>query len=73
LRPDFVRLYPALVIKGTPLEELFKANKYAPLSLEDAVLLCRNALLRFEQAGIQVIRIGLQPTEELDNPGTILV
>ena len=72
LRPDVVRLYPALVIKGTPLEGLFRSNQYVPLSIEEAVSLCRDALLRFEQAGIGVIRIGLQATEELDNPGTIL-
>ena len=72
LKPDFVRLYPALVIKGTPLESLYTAGRYAPLSLDTAIRLCRDALLRFEDAGIDVIRIGLQPTEELERPGTIL-
>jgi len=72
LRPHFVRIYPLLVLKGTPLEELYKNGGYTPLSLDAAVLLCRNALLRFEQAGIEVIRIGLQPTRELEKPGTIL-
>lgn len=72
LKPDFVRIYPLLVIKGTPLEKLYKNGGYTPLSLDDAVLLCRNAFIRFEQAGIDVIRIGLQPTRELEKPGTIL-
>jgi len=72
LKPDFVRLYPALVIKGTPLEERYKTGRYSPLSLDDAVILCRDALLRFEEAGIEVIRIGLQPTDELEKPGTII-
>ena len=43
-----------------------------PLSLDDAVTLCREALERFELAGIDVIRIGLQPTEELEKTGTII-
>jgi histone acetyltransferase (RNA polymerase elongator complex component) len=72
LKPDFVRLYPSLVIKDTPLEELYHTGRYAPLSFDEAVSLCRDALARFEQAGIEVIRIGLQPTEELQKPGTIV-
>ncbi len=72
LKPDFVRLYPALVIKGTPLERLYRAGKYVPLSLDQAVSMCRDAYTKFEQAGISVVRMGLQPTEELERPGTIL-
>jgi len=72
LKPDFVRIYPSLVIKDTPLEDLYASGRYMPLSLDDAVALCREALERFELAGIDVIRIGLQPTEELEKPGTII-
>lgn len=72
LRPDFVRLYPLLVIKGTLLENQYKAGEYTPLSLDEAIAYSRDALERFEKAGIEVIRIGLQPTEELEEPGTIL-
>ncbi len=72
LKPDFVRIYPALVIKETPLAELYRTGKYAPLSLDDAVLLCHKAVVRFEQAGIEVIRVGLQPTAELERPGTVI-
>jgi histone acetyltransferase (RNA polymerase elongator complex component) len=72
LNPDFVRIYPALVIKDTPLEGMYTSGRYTPLTLDDAVLLCREALERFELAGIDVIRIGLQPTEELERPGTII-
>jgi histone acetyltransferase (RNA polymerase elongator complex component) len=72
LKPDFVRIYPALVIKDTPLEDLYASARYLPLSLDDAVSLCREALEKFELAGIDVIRIGLQPTEELEKTGTII-
>jgi len=72
LRPDFVRIYPALVLRHTPFEYLYTSGRYIPLSLDDAVVLCRDALERFELAGIDVIRIGLQPTEELERPGTII-
>ena len=72
LQPDGVRLYPAVVISHTPLETLYRAGRYAPLSLDDAVALCRDAVVRFEQAGIAVIRIGLQTTEALSASGTII-
>ena len=72
MRPDFVRIYPALVIKETPLEALYRSGRYSPLSLDEAVQWCKSAFLLFERAGIAVIRMGLQPTEELQKPGTIL-
>lgn len=72
LKPDFVRLYPLLVLKDTPLEALYRSGEYHPLSLDNAVMLCSRALLQFEEAGIAVIRIGLQPTEDLEKPGAIL-
>ncbi len=72
LKPDFVRLYPALVIRGTPLEQLFNEGRYTPLTLGEAVSRCREAYQEFGKAGIAVIRIGLQPTEELLKPGMIL-
>jgi len=72
MRPAFVRIYPALVIKDTPLETLYRTGQFTPLSLDEAVQWCRNAFLQFERANIAVIRMGLQPTEELQKPGTIL-
>jgi histone acetyltransferase (RNA polymerase elongator complex component) len=72
IEPDFVRLYPLLVIKGTPLENLHRNGFYRPLTLDEAVALCYEAMRKLEHAGIDVIRIGLQSTEELERPGTIL-
>jgi len=72
LKPDSVRIYPVLVIKDTPLEELYKSGRFKPLTLEAAVTMCQEAVVRFEQHGIEVIRMGLQSTRELEKPGTIL-
>jgi histone acetyltransferase (RNA polymerase elongator complex component) len=72
LRPDSIRIYPALVIRGTPLERMYREGRYVPLTLEAAVTVCAEALTRFREAGITVIRVGLQPTEELERPGTIV-
>ena len=72
LKPHFVRLYPTLVIEGTVLERWFLRGRYHPLSLEEAITLTKGALQRFRQAQIPVIRIGLQPTPSLEEPGTIV-
>jgi histone acetyltransferase (RNA polymerase elongator complex component) len=65
LQPHFVRLYPTIVIRGTRLEQWFRAGDYQPLTLEEAVAISKEALKRFRAAGIPVIRIGLQPTPTL--------
>lgn len=72
LAPDMVRIYPTLVIAGTPLELLFEQNKYLPLSLSKALTTCKEMFLQFQQHDITVIRMGLHPGEELLSPGTII-
>lgn len=65
LKPDIARIYPALVITNTYMERMYLAGQYKPLSLEEAVEVCKNLLLLFETNGVEVIRIGLQPTENI--------
>ena len=36
-RPDFLKIYPTLVLEGTALHEMWSHGRYTPLSLEDAV------------------------------------
>ena len=36
-KPDMLKLYPTLVVKGTSLYRLWKAGKYDPMDTEDAV------------------------------------
>lgn len=72
LLPAFVRIYPTVVVAGTRLAELWRSGVYTPLGLDEAVSLSAAMLRRCLAAGVPVIRIGLQPTEELERPGTIL-
>ncbi|MEM7825806.1 MAG: tRNA uridine(34) 5-carboxymethylaminomethyl modification radical SAM/GNAT enzyme Elp3 [Candidatus Aenigmatarchaeota archaeon] len=43
-RPDSLKIYPTLVIKGTKLYEIWKKNEYKPLEEEEAVELIAKAL-----------------------------
>lgn len=72
LNPDMVRIYPTLVIADTPLERLFYEHKYTPLGITEAVNTCKDMFLVFQQHDINVIRMGLQPGEELQRPGTVI-
>ncbi|WP_026840707.1 elongator complex protein 3 [Citrifermentans bremense] len=72
LSPSFLRIYPTLVISGTELSRMYTAGSYSPLSLEDAVNLCKEMLVAATRAGVPVIRMGLQPTAELEAPGVVL-
>lgn len=65
LKPDFVRIYPALVIKGTKLEEEFLQSEFIPFDLDQMVDLVASAYQLLSQAGIKVIRMGLQGSENL--------
>lgn len=65
LGPDAVRIYPTVIVRGTALEQLWRAGRYKEHTVEDAVRVCARILPMFEDAGIPVIRLGLNPTEEL--------
>lgn len=62
---DNTRIYPALVIKDTLMHKWFKEGKYKPLSMDEAILWTSRILLFFEQNNINIIRVGLHPSEGL--------
>ncbi|MEI8355907.1 MAG: radical SAM protein [Deltaproteobacteria bacterium] len=72
MRPDFLRIYPTIVIAGTPLENLYNSGSFRPMTLAGAVDLCKVMLHRALRSGVPVIRIGVQPTAELQYPGVII-
>ena len=72
LKPDIARIYPLLVIKGTPLAKSYEAGEFEPLSLEEAVEQAAYMYKKLSEAGIKIIRVGLQPDDELCAEGNIL-
>ncbi len=66
LQPDFVRIYPTVVVKDTPLEKMYLTGLYKPWSLAEMTDICRKLISLFNAKGIPVIRVGLQPTESLE-------
>lgn len=72
MKPEIVRIYPALVIRDTEMEKDFKEGNYIPYTLDQAVRISANMLEAYEKKGIKVIRIGLQPTDEINVGGDVL-
>lgn len=68
LKPKIVRIYPVLVIKDTELEREYKEGEYTPLTVGQAVERCKEIVDLFNRKKINVIRIGLQNTEEITDP-----
>jgi histone acetyltransferase (RNA polymerase elongator complex component) len=61
LRPQAVRIYPCLVLDGTPLAGMLRAGTYRPWTLARTVWAVGAALVRLWAAAVPVIRIGLAP------------
>jgi len=71
LRPAGVRVYPTVIVRGTALCELWENGGYREHTVEDAVRVCARILPLFAAAGIPVIRLGLNPTEELSGGAAV--
>ena len=65
LAPDGVRIYPTVIVKNTPLEDMWRSGTYREHTVADAVAVCADILPLFEAAHIPVIRLGLNPTDAL--------
>lgn len=67
MRPDFIRIYPAVVVKGSKLADLYAEGRYHPLSLEQAIATTCKVKQIFDHYDIPTVRMGLQPSTALEN------
>ncbi|MEA3422823.1 MAG: radical SAM protein [Bacillota bacterium] len=72
LKPDSVRIYPTLVFKYTELCKMYENDQYKALSLEDAIEHTSDLLQLFYSNNVNVIRVGIQPTDELLNGSDVI-
>lgn len=71
LCPDFLRIYPTVVLGSTRLADLWHLGDYKPLDLEDAVDICADFDLICRQHAVPVIRYGLQANDDLDGDAVL--
>jgi histone acetyltransferase (RNA polymerase elongator complex component) len=72
LEPDFVRIYPTVVLKNSLLARWYENGTYRPWSLERTVDHVKTLYLFFKERNIPVIRMGLQAAEDLDSGAAVL-
>lgn len=65
-RPDCIRIYPLVVLRGSRLAEKWRSGLFQPLSLKKAVLFCAYMKKHFDAHNLPIIRMGLQASSELE-------
>ena len=63
LNPHYIRIYPLVVLKETPLQEMYEEGLFNPISFQDAVERALFIYLNSLQHGIKVVKIGLTDNE----------
>ncbi len=71
LKPDGVRIYPTVIIKDTELYDMWRDGSYREHTVEEAVEWCSEVCRAFAKSGIPVIRLGLNPTDELSGGAAV--
>ena len=71
LSPDGLRIYPTVIVRDTELYELWRRGLYREHTVDEAVDWCADLLPMVDKAGIPVIRLGLNPTDELSGGAAV--
>ncbi len=65
IRPDFIRIYPTVILEGSQLADMFRNDTYSPLGTKEAVEIAKEMVRLFDLEKIPVIRIGLKSTDNI--------
>ncbi len=60
--PQYLRLYPTIVIRNTALHRLYARGGYTPLSMNDAIIQCADYQALASAYDISVIKLGIPST-----------
>ncbi len=72
LKPDFMRIYPLIVLEGSLLTRWYRKGDYIPMELAESVSLVKELYKVFTEHEIPVIRMGLQASDLLQDPESML-
>ncbi len=63
LNPHYIRIYPLVVLKETPLQRQYEEHLFVPIPFEEAIQRTLFIYLNALQHGIKVVKIGLTDNE----------
>lgn len=72
MKPEVVRIYPTLTIKDTAMEYMYNEGSYIPYSLDECVDIAKECYKLYINAGIKIIRVGLQATDNITDGKDII-
>ncbi|MBU0969498.1 MAG: radical SAM protein [Proteobacteria bacterium] len=72
LAPDVARIYPLMVLEGSPLARWYQEGSYSPLELDPCVYLVKEMVKILTFANVTVIRMGLQASEMMEDRSLVL-
>jgi histone acetyltransferase (RNA polymerase elongator complex component) len=59
LSPDYIRIYPLVVLKDTPLHRMYERGAFVPMPFEDSVDRAAHIYINALNHGIKTVKIGL--------------
>ena len=71
IKPELARIYPTVIIDDTELLEMYRRGEYNALSLEDAIDISKEMYLILDEAGINIMRVGLKSTDIINENGAV--
>lgn len=69
--PSIARLYPTIVLNDTELLNMYRRGEYKPMTTEEAVAITKEMYKILDDAGINIIRVGLKSTDLITEGGEI--
>lgn len=71
--PKQLRIYPVYVLEESKLFDMYIDKKYVPLTLNKAVLRTTEVVKECAKSNVQIIRIGLQSSDEITSNNNKLI
>jgi histone acetyltransferase (RNA polymerase elongator complex component) len=63
LKPTYIRIYPLAFINGTPLADMYKVQKFVPITFDEAIHRAMLIYLNALQHEIKTVKMGLTDNE----------
>ena len=67
IAPAIARIYPTVILKGTPLAKMYLEGSYQPFSPQETLRTATAMYKLLTEAGIRVIRVGLKASDRIND------